>query len=49
MLPRVVLDELIRRENESGLYRTRVAANVLCNWARESATARATIKRSPNQ
>jgi hypothetical protein len=39
MLPRKVLDELMRHENETGLYRTRIAANVLCNWARESASS----------
>jgi hypothetical protein len=40
MLPRAVLDALIERENESGVYRTRIAANVLCEWAKSSATAR---------
>jgi hypothetical protein len=34
MLPQQVLDELIRIENETGIYRTRVAANVLCEWSR---------------
>jgi hypothetical protein len=34
-LPQQVLDELIREENATGLYRTRVAANVLCNWAKQ--------------
>jgi hypothetical protein len=32
MLPQQVLDELVRIENETGIYRTRVAANVLCEW-----------------
>jgi hypothetical protein len=30
-----VLEELMREEAASGLYRTRVAANVLCNWAKQ--------------
>lgn len=29
MLPQQVLDELIRRENISGIYRTRIAAQIL--------------------
>ena len=37
MVPGQVLAELMRQEAETGLYRTRVAANVLCNWARDSA------------
>lgn len=40
MLPLAVLDELVRVENESGVYRTRVAANILCEWAKNNATAR---------
>jgi len=32
-VPRVVLDKLVRVEHESGIYRTRVAARVLCAWA----------------
>lgn len=35
MLPAVVIEELVRIENESGDYRTRVAANVLCEWAQK--------------
>ena len=38
MVPGQVLAELMRQEAETGLYRTRVAANVLCNWARDSAS-----------
>jgi len=30
ILPRAALDELLRREAESGQYRTRVAAEILC-------------------
>jgi hypothetical protein len=37
MLPQQVLNELVREENSSGIYRTRVAANVLCEWARKRA------------
>jgi hypothetical protein len=33
VLPKQVLDELVRCEAESGVYRTRVAAKVLCKWA----------------
>jgi hypothetical protein len=40
MLPRSVLDALVERENETGVYRTRIAANVLSEWAKNSATAR---------
>jgi hypothetical protein len=32
MVPRSVLDKLIAEEKQSGVYRTRVAANVLCKW-----------------
>jgi hypothetical protein len=32
-LPQTVLDELKRVETVSGIYRTRVAANVLREWA----------------
>ena len=35
ILPQQVLDELVREENASGIYRTRVAANVLCAWAKQ--------------
>jgi len=31
MLPKACLDELIRRETKSGQYRTRVAAQILCD------------------
>ena len=34
MLPAKVLAELMRQEAETGLYRTRVAANVLVQWAK---------------
>ena len=30
IVPRAVLDELLRREEQSGIYRTRVAAEILC-------------------
>ena len=32
-VPRAVVQALIQREAESGIYRTRVAAHVLCQWA----------------
>jgi hypothetical protein len=31
VLPRSVLDELVRREQQSGIYRTRIAAQILCD------------------
>ena len=31
MLPQACLDELMRREQQSGVYRTRVAAAILCD------------------
>jgi hypothetical protein len=31
-IPRSVYNELIRRETETGVYRTRVAAQILCEW-----------------
>ena len=40
MLPRAVLLELERVECETGVYRTRIAANVLCEWAKSSARNR---------
>jgi hypothetical protein len=40
MLPRAVLLELERVEIETGVYRTRIAANVLCEWAKSSARNR---------
>ena len=40
MLPKKVLDELMRVENETEVYRTRVAANVLCEWADRQASTR---------
>jgi hypothetical protein len=33
MVPPEVYEQLIREEQASGTYRTRVAANVLCEWA----------------
>jgi hypothetical protein len=33
MLPNEVLQVLVQRENETGIYRTRVAALALCQWA----------------
>jgi len=35
ILPRNVLQELVRVENETEIYRTRIAANVLCEWAKQ--------------
>jgi hypothetical protein len=35
-IPRAVLDKLIRLEQAGAGYRTRIAANVLCNWAKAS-------------
>jgi hypothetical protein len=35
MLPANVLQELMRVENETEVYRTRIAANVLCEWAKQ--------------
>jgi hypothetical protein len=37
MLPQTVLEELKRVEDQSGgeLYRTRIAAKVLCDWAQQ--------------
>jgi hypothetical protein len=40
MLPKYVRDELMRVEIESEVYRTRVAANVLCEWAQQKAFSR---------
>jgi hypothetical protein len=40
MLPRAVLDELIRREQQTGVYRTRIAAEILCSWAKANSGAR---------
>jgi hypothetical protein len=40
MLPQQVLDELVRVENETDVYRTRIAAQVLCDWAQQQAITR---------
>lgn len=40
MLPKYVRDELMRVEVESEIYRTRVAANVLCEWAQRQRFSR---------
>jgi hypothetical protein len=32
VIPQAVMDALVKRERVSGVYRTRVAANVLCEW-----------------
>jgi len=32
-VPREVMQLLIQREAETNVYRTRIAANVLCEWA----------------
>jgi len=36
IVPREVLEQLLRVEAETDVYRTRVAANVLCNWAKSA-------------
>ena len=33
-IPRTVYERLIAEENVTSVYRTRVAARVLCNWAK---------------
>jgi len=33
MVPKPVLDQLMKEEAKTGIYHTRIAANVLCNWA----------------
>jgi len=33
VLPEAVFDKLVEEESRSGTYRTRIAANVLCEWA----------------
>jgi hypothetical protein len=40
MLPSRVLAELLRVENDTSVYRTRVAANVLTQWADQQAFVR---------
>jgi hypothetical protein len=40
ILPAQVLDELVRVENETDVYRTRIAARVLEDWAEQRAFAR---------
>ncbi len=40
ILPQNVLDELVRVENETDVYRTRIAANVLSNWAQQQSESR---------
>lgn len=37
MIPREVLDQLKQVEAESGVYRTRIACKVLCEWAHTKA------------
>jgi hypothetical protein len=32
-VPREVLDKLVEAESRTGIYRTRVAAHILCEWA----------------
>jgi hypothetical protein len=44
ILPARVLDELVRVENETDLYRTRVAAKVLDEWAQLQAFKRSQTK-----
>jgi hypothetical protein len=40
ILPRYVLDELMNVENETNVYRTRIAADVLCRWAEQQRLSR---------
>jgi hypothetical protein len=40
ILPQFVLNELMRVENETEVYRSRVAANVLCEWAKKQQAGR---------
>jgi len=40
ILPARVLNELLRVENDTATYRTRVAANVLSDWADQQAFSR---------
>lgn len=35
-VPRDVFEQLVAEERVTGTYRTRVAANVLCDWAKTS-------------
>ena len=39
MVPRTVLEQLVREEQAGHGYRTRVAASVLCEWATAKSTA----------
>jgi len=40
VLPQSVLEELVRVEKETEVYRTRIAAQVLCEWAKKQAALR---------
>jgi len=40
ILPQKVLDEFVNVENETNVYRTRIAADVLCRWAEQQRLAR---------
>jgi hypothetical protein len=33
IIPQDVYNRLVREESRSGVYRTRIAAHVLCSWA----------------
>jgi hypothetical protein len=44
MLPARVLDALVKVENETNVYRTRVAAHILCQWASRPDDVTATAK-----
>ena len=33
MVPQEVFEQLVREETKTGIYRTRLAAHVLCEWA----------------
>lgn len=38
VIPQAVMDALKANERETGVYHTRVAANVLCNWQKANAS-----------
>ena len=45
MVPKVVYDRLVDAERAGKGYRTRVAANVLCNWAASTGAVHSTHQR----
>jgi len=40
ILPAQVLNELLNVENETDVYRTRIAAQILCEWAEQQRRSR---------